>query len=364
VDGEAYEVDPAARSIDITMEDGSVEGDLLEIGLFDADTDTLIATLEDGVVINESLVSGRSLTVAAFVPDDSPLADEVHSIRLNLNDGQVTQIENVEPYALFGDFNGDFNGGSIPTGDNTITFEIFDRNRARGELLETVAIDFSIVDESGGNNPPIALDDNFTTDVGELLTGDVAANDSDPDGDALTFTVLDEPDNGVLVFEANGSFQYTPGDGFTGADGFTYEVTDGEFTDTAEVDILVNPTGDISALSVGLYDADSDQLIQLLQDGDTIEASTLPTQNLAIAAFVPDNSPFADEVKSIRLNLNNGQVTQTENVEPYALFGDFNGNFNGGSIPTGDNTITFEIFDRNRARGELLETVAVDFAIV
>ncbi|MEM6713959.1 MAG: Ig-like domain-containing protein, partial [Cyanobacteria bacterium P01_C01_bin.147] len=360
VNGEQYEVDPDAGSVDITI-DESVEEGLLEIGLFDADSDSLIASLTEGTEIQASVLEGRDITIAAFIPDDSPLFGTVGSIFLNLNNNQVTKTENVEPYTLFGDSNGDFQGTDLDLLEsNTVTFEVYSGRRQQGDLLETVAINFNVVDDLGGNNPPIALDDSFTTNAGEVLAGDVAANDSDPDDDALTFTVLDAPDNGTLVFETDGSFQYTPDEGFTGTESFTYEVTDGEFADTAAVDILVEP----STVSVGLYDADSDQLIQLLQDGDTIDASTLPTQNLTIAAFVLDDSPLADEVESIRLNLNDGQIMALENVEPFALFGDRQGDFNGGSIPLGNNTITLDLFDRNNANGQLIETVAVDFTIV
>ena len=35
-------------------------------------------------------------------------------------------------------------------------------------------------------------------------------------------------------------------------------------------------------------------------------------------------------VKGVRFNLDNGKVTHTERVPPYALFGDNNGNYNAG----------------------------------
>ena len=65
---------------------------------------------------------------------------------LDLNDGEATRTENVEPYALFGDINGDFlTGSGIPIGTNTIQFDLYEQNGLSGELLGTVSRDFTIV---------------------------------------------------------------------------------------------------------------------------------------------------------------------------------------------------------------------------
>jgi hypothetical protein len=368
-DGELYNVNPAASSVTVTIDDvapgGGGDDTPLQVGLFDANSDNLIANLSEGTEIQARALIGRNVTIVAFVPDESPLFGQVGSVFMNLNNGQVTRREGIAPYALFGDLNGDYFGNNLtlPSGSNTISLDVFSRrNRGRSTLLETVAINFSIVDDQGSNRPPIALDDSFTTILGTPLTGNVALNDSDPDGDDLIFALETETSNGTLSFEADGSFSYSPNEGFSGLDSFTYTVSDGEFVDTAAVDILINGAA-ASSLQIGLYNADNDELIQPLQNGDTLLASTLPTQNLSIAAFVPDNSPLADQLESIRLTLNNGQVRITENVEPYALFGDRNGDLRGGSLPLGENTITLELFDQDRARGQLLGVVSLDFTI-
>ncbi|MGF1481311.1 MAG: hypothetical protein ACFB4I_17810 [Cyanophyceae cyanobacterium] len=117
----------------------------LEIGLYDADSNTLIASLDKERQILASEVADKKLTIAASVSEESRYFGQVESIFLNLNDGQITRTENVEPYALFGDRSGDLNGGSILEGDNTISFELYDQNRQGGNLLDTVTVDFTIV---------------------------------------------------------------------------------------------------------------------------------------------------------------------------------------------------------------------------
>jgi hypothetical protein len=70
---------------------------------------------------------------------------------------------------------------------------------------------------------PVAKDDTVTTDPGKAVTGEVLANDT---GTKLTVTAHTEPSAGTVTIPADGKFSYTPKDGFTGADSFTYTVTD------------------------------------------------------------------------------------------------------------------------------------------
>lgn len=74
------------------------------------------------------------------------------------------------------------------------------------------------------NLPPAANDDAYSVRFNETLTvaaPGVQANDTDPDGDPLTATLLSNPVNGTLTFANDGSFSYvpdvpTPGTGGTG----------------------------------------------------------------------------------------------------------------------------------------------------
>ena len=111
-----------------------------------------------------------------------------------------------------------------------------------------------------------------------VASGNVLANDTDADGDALTASLVTGPQNGTLTLHADGSYEYRPNDGFTGVDTFTYQAADGNGgTDTAEVCIDVMPassdgnsspvaesdfaatTKDVSVSgNVGLNDSDAD----------------------------------------------------------------------------------------------------------
>jgi hypothetical protein len=59
------------------------------------------------------------------------------------------------------------------------------------------------------------------------VTINLLANDSDPDGDALSVTANTSPANGTVSL-SGGSATYTPAAGFSGTDAFGYTVSDGK----------------------------------------------------------------------------------------------------------------------------------------
>ena len=98
------------------------------------------------------------------------------------------------------------------------------------------------------NSLPTAANDAFT--VNEDVALNVAApgllgNDADADGDTLIAVLVGAPAHGTLTLNLNGSFSYTPGSNFNGADSFTYAASDGiGQSGPATVQIIVNPVND------------------------------------------------------------------------------------------------------------------------
>lgn len=90
------------------------------------------------------------------------------------------------------------------------------------------------------NDPPVAVDDALTTERNTAAAVAVLANDSDPDGDALTIQSLTEPARGTAAIEG-AAVQYTPNFLYVGADEFEYTIRDpdGEVS-TARVQIDVS----------------------------------------------------------------------------------------------------------------------------
>ena len=77
------------------------------------------------------------------------------------------------------------------------------------------------------NRPPEANDNQFTVVQDSADNAlDVLANDSDPDGDALTIVSVTTPGNGEAVISGD-VILYSPTAGFVGSDSFSYTIDDG-----------------------------------------------------------------------------------------------------------------------------------------
>ncbi|HWS70553.1 MAG TPA: Ig-like domain-containing protein, partial [Thermoanaerobaculia bacterium] len=106
----------------------------------------------------------------------------------------------------------------------------------------TARVDITVTAPSAQNRAPAGSSDAYTTDEDTPLTiaaPGVLSNDTDPDGDALTATLVATPAHGTVTLQANGSFTYSPSPDFSGYDSFTYRVTDGQ---AVSADVTVNLT--------------------------------------------------------------------------------------------------------------------------
>lgn len=94
------------------------------------------------------------------------------------------------------------------------------------------------------NHAPVAKDDAVAVEKSSSVSFNVLANDSDPDGDALTVTSNTLPPNGSLTNNGGGNFTYSPANGFKGTDSFSYTISDGHgHTASANVTIDVTAPG-------------------------------------------------------------------------------------------------------------------------
>ena len=125
-------------------------------------------------------------------------------------------------------------------GSDVFVYEASDGVNASNPVNVTI----NVVSEE--NTPPVARSDTYAVESGTILTVDaltgVLANDTDAEGDVLTATLVGEGTaHGILIFEEDGSFVYTPDAGYIGSDVFVYEATDGVFT-SSPVNVTINVT--------------------------------------------------------------------------------------------------------------------------
>jgi VCBS repeat-containing protein len=164
------------------------------------------------------------------------------------------------------------------------------------------------------NGAPTAVANQYTTAEDAALTVAVAqgvlANDTDPEGNTLTATVVTQPTNGTLTLNANGSFTYTPNANFNGTDTFTYRAGDGTNQSApATVTITVTPVSDNPAAANDSYSIGEDAALTVPQATGVLANDSDPDSGTTMTAVIgtqPANG-------TLTLNAN-GSFTYTPNA--------------------------------------------------
>ena len=92
------------------------------------------------------------------------------------------------------------------------------------------------------NQAPTANNDHATTESNTAVNINVLNNDSDVDGDTLTISQVGTPVHGTATISGTNQIRYTPQNGFSGNDSFTYTINDGHgHTATASVNVSISP---------------------------------------------------------------------------------------------------------------------------
>jgi hypothetical protein len=106
-------------------------------------------------------------------------------------------------------------------GADSFTYSVTDSKGASATATVTITV-------SQANRAPVANNDAFTLPQDAPATAfDVLANDSDPDGDALTITTVSTPAHGTASIAGN-KVSYKPVTGYSGTDSLTYTISDGK----------------------------------------------------------------------------------------------------------------------------------------
>lgn len=143
-------------------------------------------------------------------------------------DADNNRIVTVHPEA-------DQNGGPV-----TITLQVEDADGGKATCTFTVTV-------RAVNDPPVAQDVADSIDEGSSYSIAWSTITSDPDiatnGDSLSVTIGTGGSHGTASVE-DADIVYTPSADWNGVDSFTYNVSDGEATDTGVIEITVNQIND------------------------------------------------------------------------------------------------------------------------
>ena len=182
----------------------------------------------------------------ASTREDTPLV--LSSTTVLANDSNASQVLNVSATSANGgrvSFNpttGDitYTPAANFNGTDTFTYTAADET---GAITDTATVTITVIPV---NDRPDAANDNVSTDENTPLAISVSsllANDTDVEGNTLSITgVLGTSANGGSVTLSGNTINYSPANGFTGTDVFTYTISDGQGGfDTASVVVTVAP---------------------------------------------------------------------------------------------------------------------------
>ncbi len=168
---------------------------------------------------------------------------------------------------------------------------------------ELTVNEIALISELPPNEPPVAVTEEIIVSEGgtaAALTGganSVLANDTDTENNTLTAILVNSTVNGVLTFNANGTFNYVHNGSNTSSDSFTYKANDG------------------------------------------MSNSNVVTVNITVTPFTLPYNNFSIETKSETCaNKKNGQliITATENFNYTATINNTNYNFTNKNLTVSD----------------------------
>ncbi|NVK19928.1 MAG: tandem-95 repeat protein, partial [Methylocystaceae bacterium] len=239
--------DTATVTIDVT---GVNDGPVADDDAFSGKEDQSITFSKTELLANDSDIDGDTLTITGFdQPDHGTIVDN--------GDGTFT-------FTPDDDWNG----------ETDFTYTISDGNGGTDTATVTLEIE-------GVNDGPVATDDAFSGSEDQSIyftKAQLLVNDTDIDGDTLSVTSFDQPENGTVTDLGNGILVFTPNEDWNGETDFTYTISDGNGgSDTATVTLNidgVNDAPDISTLNLSdgteyaEYTLTADDLLGAVSDVD------------------------------------------------------------------------------------------------
>jgi|GEM_PF-1885425 len=128
----------------------------------------------------------------------------------------------------------------------------------------------------GGNRAPVAADDPVATPEDTDVNVNVVLNDSDPDGDGLSIISFTQPAHGTVTQPNSVTLRYSPASDYNGDDLFSYTISDGTLSATANVSVIVTAVNDAPVfVSVPLTAAEQDMLFTYEVQADDVDGDAL-----------------------------------------------------------------------------------------
>lgn len=362
----SFNVMPAEPSDDIAIE---------AFALVDADKNQIIREIKEG---DELLFSEIKDLTLSFVAIADP--EVVGSVWIEMESqtrcetcptSKTGRVENVIPYALFGDINSNYNGRKLSSGKYILYAKPFAKSNRQGEAGLDHTVNFTIKYDVEVSTF-VLVDSHTNQDVQIIKDGDVLNLASLGD---LSFSIRGEADKspiGSMKMEIEGPihssiFERVAPYALFGDNKGNYsgrKLPEGKYTLKAKAypNSFANSEGfggDVATIqfevisgfavtSYTLVNADTHQDIMELKDQDVLDLNKYGHIRLSIRA-----NTVGEEINNVVMMLSGPfQKTIRERVKPYTLFGDLPANnYNGRRFNPGDYELTSTPYDRNNMAG-------------
>ncbi|ASZ13187.1 Ig-like domain-containing protein [Chitinophaga sp. MD30] len=210
--------------------------------------DTGTVTIQVNAVNDAPVGVSDSYTVT----EDTPLSIAAPGLLVNDTDvdGDPLRVSGIMLQPVHGTLIFNAAGGFVYTpapdynGVDSFAYTVCDNNIPAA--CDTAIVRLTI---TADNDAPRPAEDYYTTAEDtplSIMAPGILFNDMDPDGDPMTVSAITvNPAHGVLTFNADGSFSYTPTQNYNGVDTFGYRVCDNNNAcATSMVLITVTPVND------------------------------------------------------------------------------------------------------------------------
>ncbi len=357
--------------------------EIVSFTLINATTHEEIGPLNDGDIIDLNDYDG--INNFSVIANKGTL--EVPSVVFDFNRDAGFNIENKAPFAINGDFFGRFfKGVPFIFGTNTITATPFDKRNGEGVTGIPLTVTFEVID----SNPPTVtsfslVDARSNKIIGDLNEGDVIdladyrsnsfsviANTEGSRTGSVVFDFNDQRDFNTedsAPFTLNGDFTsfrtvyfgvpFAVGNNTIKATPYRNNDATGGNGNSLTINFEVIDSDAPVVTGLTLINADTNEPIGPLNDGDVINTADYGTNNFSVLA----NTEGSD-TRSVVFDFNERKRFQVENFAPYSIGGDFAGNFNGIQLPARRHTITATPYTRIFGRGKAGEAVSVTFNVI
>lgn len=254
-------------------------------------TDSFSYLVSDGVATSEPTTVWITIDSIPDVPVASPDSYQTQEdvpLIVSVGAGVLANDENHDPegssaYLISSPSHGsltlDSNGAFVYlpdynySGTDQFDYQIYAGQGAGNTVTVTLTIDPI-------NDAPVVTSESFNVVLDTPLyvgEGGVLANDVDPEGDGMTAILVSGPEQGSLTLNPDGTFTYTPNQGYLGADAFTYRVSDGTLeSDPVTATLLVSEVNDPPQALSDVYEMSEDQVLVVGYEAGVLANDTDP----------------------------------------------------------------------------------------